>query len=71
VLDRRLGGDKRRAQMLCEVSGMMKLWVYTGMSDHVAVSSYKSLGFEILGTAGKWAHGRTMDDTDIVMRRML
>jgi ribosomal protein S18 acetylase RimI-like enzyme len=51
--------------------GGQELWVYTGSSDDVAVSFYKSVGFEALGSAAKWAPGRTMDDSDIVLRRML
>jgi len=51
--------------------GCQELWVYTGLSDDVAVSFYKSLGFEVLGSAVDWALGRTMDDLDIVLRRML
>src|SRR5208283_1776697 len=41
-----------------------ELWVYTGAADDIAVSFYKSLGFEVLGSAGNWAPGRTMDDSD-------
>lgn len=48
-----------------------ELWVYTGSADDIAVSFYKSLGFELLGPAADWAPGRTMDDSDIVLRRML
>jgi ribosomal protein S18 acetylase RimI-like enzyme len=51
--------------------GCQELWVYTGLSDDVAVSFYKSLGFEVLGSAVEWTLGRTMDDSDIVLRRML
>jgi ribosomal protein S18 acetylase RimI-like enzyme len=51
--------------------GCQELWVYTGSSDDVAVSFYKSLGFEVLGSAADWAPGQTMDDSDIVLRRML
>ena len=51
--------------------GCQELWVYTGSSDDVAVSFYKSLGFEVLGSAAEWVPGRTMDDSDIVLRRML
>jgi GNAT superfamily N-acetyltransferase len=47
-----------------------ELWVYAGAADDIAVSFYKSLGFEVLGSAGNWAPGRTMDDSDIVLRRM-
>jgi len=32
---------------------------------------YKSLGFEHLGCAPEWAPGRTMDNFDIVLKRML
>jgi ribosomal protein S18 acetylase RimI-like enzyme len=48
-----------------------ELWVYSDKSADSAVSFYKSLGFELLGSAGDWAPGRTMDDSDIVLRRML
>lgn len=51
--------------------GCQELWVYTGSADDVAVSFYKSLGFGVLGPAAEWAHGRTMEDSDIVLRRML
>jgi GNAT superfamily N-acetyltransferase len=51
--------------------GCKDLWVYTGSSDNVAVGFYKSLGFELLGPAADWAPGQTMEDSDIVMRRML
>jgi GNAT superfamily N-acetyltransferase len=48
-----------------------ELLVYTGSQDHVARSFYMSLGFELLGPARDCASGRTMDDSDIVLRRML
>ncbi len=48
-----------------------ELWVYTGSADDIAVNFYKSLGFELLGCAGDWAPGRTMDDSDVVLKRML
>jgi GNAT superfamily N-acetyltransferase len=51
--------------------GCQELWVYTDSSDDVAVSFYKSLGFEVLGAAAECAPGRTMDDSDIVLRRMI
>jgi ribosomal protein S18 acetylase RimI-like enzyme len=54
-----------------ESLGCRELWVYTGSSDHVAVGFYQSLGFELLGTAADWASGRTMDDSDIVLKRTL
>ena len=37
-----------------------ELWVYTGSSDDIAVSFYKSLGFEVLGSAAGWAPGRAL-----------
>jgi hypothetical protein len=43
----------------------------TGSSDNIAVSFYRSLSFEELGAATDWAPGRTMDDSDIVLRRIL
>ena len=48
-----------------------ELWVYTGSSDSIAVNFYRSLGFEVLGAAADWAPGRTMDNSDIVLRRIL
>ena len=51
--------------------GCQQLWVYTGSSDDAAVCFYKSLGFEVLGSAADWAPGQTMEDSDIVLRRML
>jgi ribosomal protein S18 acetylase RimI-like enzyme len=51
--------------------GYQELWVYTGSSDDAAVCFYKSLGFEVLGSAAGWAPGRTMVDSDIILRRIL
>jgi GNAT superfamily N-acetyltransferase len=51
--------------------GCKELWVYTGSSDHVAVVFYQRLGFELLGAATDWAPGQTMDNSDIVLRRIL
>jgi hypothetical protein len=48
-----------------------ELWVYTGSSDEIAVNVYRSLSFEKLGAAADWAPGRTMDNSDIVLRRIL
>ena len=47
-----------------------ELWVYTGSSDNIAVNFYRSLGFEVLGAAADWAPGRTMEDSDIVLRHI-
>jgi ribosomal protein S18 acetylase RimI-like enzyme len=48
-----------------------ELWIYTGSSDTIAISFYRSLSFELLGTAAHQAPGRTMDDSDVVLRRIL
>jgi GNAT superfamily N-acetyltransferase len=52
-------------------TGVKEPWVYTGSSDNITVSFYRSLSFEELGAAADWAPGRTMDDSDIVLGRML
>jgi GNAT superfamily N-acetyltransferase len=54
-----------------ESLGCRELWVYTGSSDKIAVNFYRSLSFDELGTAADWAPGRTMDNSDIVLRRIL
>jgi hypothetical protein len=45
--------------------------VYTGSCDDVARNFYISIGFEVLGPASGYAPGKTMDDSDIVLRRIL
>jgi Acetyltransferase (GNAT) family len=65
-------GFRRHALIgFAERIGVKELWVYTGSSDEIAVSFYKSLGFELLGRATDSAPGQTMDDSDVVLRRML
>jgi GNAT superfamily N-acetyltransferase len=51
--------------------GCKQLWVYTGSSDDIAVAFYRSLSFEVLGAAADWAPSQTMDNSDIVLRRVL
>jgi ribosomal protein S18 acetylase RimI-like enzyme len=71
---RRQGFGKRAMHALIDFArhlGVEELWVYTGSSDSIAVNFYRSLGFEVLGTAAAWAPGQTMDDSDIVLRRIL
>jgi ribosomal protein S18 acetylase RimI-like enzyme len=71
---RREGFGTRAIHALFDVTrsiGCQELWVYTGSSDDAAVCFYKSLGFEVLGSAADWAPDQTMDDSDIVLRRML
>jgi hypothetical protein len=48
-----------------------ELWVYTDAADDVAIKFYTSLNFELLGAARDCAPGKTMADSDIVLRRML
>jgi hypothetical protein len=45
--------------------------VYTCAADKVGIKFYTSLGFELLGPVIESAPGRTMDDSDIVLKRML
>ena len=52
-------------------AGLIELWVYTGSHDDVARIFYISLGFEVLGSASNYAPGKTMDDSDIVLKRIL
>jgi hypothetical protein len=40
-------------------------------ADAAARSFYTSFGFEVLGPASDYAPGKTMDDSDIVLRRIL
>jgi RimJ/RimL family protein N-acetyltransferase len=71
---RRQGFGKRAMYALIDFArhlGVEELWVYTGSSDNIAVNFYRSLSFEELGAAADWAPGRTMDDSDIVLRRIL
>lgn len=51
--------------------GSTELWVYTSSDDETAQIFYTSLGFEVLGPASDCAPGKTLDDSDIVLRRNL
>jgi GNAT superfamily N-acetyltransferase len=51
--------------------GRKELWVYTGFPDEVAKRFYTKLRFELLGPAGDCAPGKTMDDSDIVLKLRL
>jgi ribosomal protein S18 acetylase RimI-like enzyme len=71
---RRQGFGKHAMHALIDFArhiAVKELWVYTGSSDNIAVNFYRSLGFEVLGAAADWAPGRTMDISDIVLRRIL
>ena len=48
-----------------------EIWVYTGADDHIARDFYISLGFEVIGPAHEWAHGKTTNLSDVVLRREL
>ena len=48
-----------------------ELWVYTDSEDGIARMFYLSLGFEVLGRARDCAPDRTIDDSDVVLRRIL
>jgi RimJ/RimL family protein N-acetyltransferase len=48
-----------------------ELWVYTGSSDEIAHGFYRSVGFELLGSAGEHAPGQAMNASDIVLKLRL
>jgi ribosomal protein S18 acetylase RimI-like enzyme len=48
-----------------------EIWVYTDADDRIARDFYISVGFEVIGLAHEWAHGRTMDPSDVVLRQKL
>jgi GNAT superfamily N-acetyltransferase len=71
---RRQGFGTAAIHQLCDAArtaGSTELWVYTDLHDDVARSFYTSLGFEVLGPASEYAPGRTTDDSDIVLKRIL
>ncbi len=71
---RRQGFGTAAIRQICRIArsaGSAELWVYTGSHDDVARIFYIRLGFEVLGPASNYAPGKTMDDSDIVLRRIL
>lgn len=48
-----------------------ELWVYTDAANDVAIKFYTRLNFELLGAARDCAPGKTMADSDIVLRQTL
>jgi len=71
---RRQGFGTAAIHQLCHATssaGSTELWVYTGSHDDVARIFYISLGFEVLGPASDYAPRKTMDHSDIVLRRRL
>jgi len=51
--------------------GFKELWVYTDGANDVAIKFYTRLNFELLGAARDCAPGKTMADSDIVLRQTL
>jgi len=71
---RRQGFGTAAIHQLCDAAraaGSTELLVYTGLQDAVARSFYTSLGFEVFGPASDYAPGKTTDDSDIVLKRIL
>ena len=71
---RRQGFGTAAIHQLCHAArdtGSTELWVYTDRHNEVARIFYLSLAFEVLGPASDYAPGKTMDDSDIVLRRIL
>ena len=71
---RRKGFGTAAIHQLCHAArdaGSTELWVYTDRHDEVARIFYLSLGFEVLGAASDYAAGKTMDNSDIVLKRIL
>ena len=71
---RRHGFGTAAIHQLCTVArsaGSRELWVYTGREDEVARLFYRNLGFEVLGPASHYSRGKTMDNSDIVLKLQL
>ena len=71
---RRQGFGTAAIHQLCDAARgtrSTELSVYTSLEDEVARSFYTSLGFEVLGPASEYAPGKTTDDSDIVLKRIL
>ena len=71
---RRQGFGTAAIHQLCDAAraaGPTELWIYTSLHDDAARSFYTSLGFEVLGPASEYAPGKTTDDSDIVLKRIL
>ena len=71
---RRKGFGSAAIRQICDNArhtGFKELWIYTGARDEIARMFYVGLGFEVLGPARECAPARTMDDSDIVLRRIL
>jgi RimJ/RimL family protein N-acetyltransferase len=68
---RRQGFGTASIQVIADYArsvGYKELWVYTDFFHEAAKSFYMKLGFELLGSARDYAHGQTMDDSDIVLK---
>jgi GNAT superfamily N-acetyltransferase len=51
--------------------GCKTLWVYTGAEDQIAIQFYQKVGFAVVGPAGQSAPGQTMNDSDIVLNKVI
>jgi RimJ/RimL family protein N-acetyltransferase len=71
---RRRGYGSAAIQVLADRAHEMdckELWVYTGSSDEAARHFYTKLGFQLLGSARDYAPGKTMDDSDVVLKLVM
>lgn len=71
---RRQGVAKKtvpRLVSLAQKQGAKELWVYTDAANEPAQQLYEKLNFERMGTAEQCAPGKTMNDSDIVFRRLI
>jgi ribosomal protein S18 acetylase RimI-like enzyme len=71
---RRRGFGRAAIIAVCDFArhqSFKELWVYTDAADTIATKFYTGLGFEILGPAIESAPGRTTDDSDIVLKKVL
>jgi ribosomal protein S18 acetylase RimI-like enzyme len=71
---RRQGFGSAAIRRLCATArnaSFKELWVYTGREDDIARLFYVRFGFEVLGAASDYAPGKTMDDSDIVLKLQL
>jgi GNAT superfamily N-acetyltransferase len=71
---RRQGFGSAAIYQLCGVArstGSTELWVYTGREDEGSRLFYRSIGFEVLGPASDYSPGKTMENSDIVLKLQL
>jgi GNAT superfamily N-acetyltransferase len=61
----------RSLESQARTTNCKEIWVYTGAEDRIAHDFYIRLDFEVIGPAHDWAHGKTANPSDLVMRRKL